>query len=630
MEFAGSNDDPAGIVTEDMTVAEVTLTGIPTREQIAVEDTWDLSTIYSNDDAWEAEYASIATDLDAASAYRGRFGENPAVAREALDTIFGAELKITRLVVYAKLRRDEDTTNTVANGRYERAIAASVQAGEALAFVQPEILALSGETLSALIAAPDLETYQHFLEDLQRRRAHVRSEEVEEVLAQFADVSRTASEAFSALDDADLSYGKIEDDEGKIIELSDARYGKLMESQDRDARKRAFEAMAGAYKSHAYTFASLHGSSVRKDVAAARVRGHETVLDEALFDDNMPTTVYHELLQVVRESRPLIERSLNLRKRALGLDELQRYDLRVPLARESRRSYAYREAVDIVLDGVGALGERYVSDLDGGFNARWVDVHETKNKRSGAYSWGVYGAPPAMLMNWNGTLYDVLTLAHEAGHAMHSFYADRAQPFHLANYPIFLAEVASTVNEVLLTWRLLETEAAGDPALRFALLNRFVDGFEGTIVNQAMYAEFELRTHTAAEAGQPLTLDFLNQQFGELQSTYFPGVAVNENTIIHWARIPHFYRAYYVFQYATGLASAINIARVVRDEGDPARDRYLDMLSAGGSDYPLALLKNAGVDLSTPEPIRSAFEEFELALAEMERLVDDGVLDARK
>ena len=367
---------------------------------------------------------------------------------------------------------------------------------------------------------------------------------------------------------------------------------------------------------------------MRKDVAAARVRGYDSALDEALFDDNMPTSVYHELLKAVRDAKPLIERSLNLRKRALGLEELERFDLRVPLATESRRTYDYRDAVGIVLDGVGALGERYVNDLRTGFGSRWVDVHETQNKRSGAYSWGVYGAPPVMLMNWNGTQSDVFTLAHEAGHAMHSFYANAAQPFHTAGYPIFLAEIASTVNEVLLTWHLLGTDEGREPAGRFSLLNRFVDGFEGTIINQAMYADFELRTHTAAEAGQPLTLEFLNDQFGEVQATYSPGVVVNEDTALHWARVPHFYRAYYVFQYATGLASAINIARAVRDEGEPARARYLAMLAAGGSDYPLTLLANAGVDLSTPDPIRVAFGEFEQAIAEMERLVNDGVLNA--
>jgi len=610
-------------------VVELTATEIPTRDQIATEDTWDLTTIYATDDAWEAEYATVSADIETATGYRGRLGESQAVTREALDAVFGLELKITRLAVYASLRRDENTTDTEANARYERAIVASIQAGEALSFLQPEILALPGEALAGLIASPELETYRHLLEDLERRRAHVRSAEVEEVLAQYADVSRASSEAFNALDNADLSYGEIEDETGNMVELSKARYGKFMESKDRDVRRRAFEAMAGAYTSHAHTIASLHGSSVRKDVAAARVRGYESALDEALFDDNMPTSVYHSLLETVREAKPLLERSLNLRKRALGVDPLHRYDLRVPLARESRSEYGYRDAVEIVLQGVGALGDQYVNDLRNGFDSRWVDVHETKGKRSGAYSWGVYGSPPVMLMNWNGTLSDVFTLAHEAGHAMHSYYANGAQPFHLAGYPIFLAEIASTVNEVLLTWHLLGTDEGKDPAGRFSLLNRFVDGFEGTIINQAMYADYELRTHTAAEAGQPLTLQFLNEQFGNVQAIYSPNVVVDDNTRIHWARVPHFYRAYYVFQYATGLASAINIARAVRDEGQPARDRYLAMLAAGGSDYPLDLLKAAGVDLSTPEPVNVAFEEFGLALAEMEKLVDDGVLESR-
>ncbi len=606
----------------------MTATQVPTRDQIAIEDTWDLTTIYPDDDAWEAEYGTVGAGLESATAFRGRLGEGPAVVHEALEAIFGLQLRITRLAVYASLRRDEDSTDSVANARYERAIVASIQAGEALAFLQPEILALPAAVLAGLIAAPELASYRHILEDLERRRAHVRSEEVEEVLAQFADVARATSEAFNALDNADLSFGEIEDEHGQRIELSKARYGLLMESPARDVRRRAFETMVGAYRDHAHTIASLHGSSVRKDVAAARVRGYDSALDEALFDDNMPTSVYHELLKAVRDAKPLIERSLNLRKRALGLEELERFDLRVPLATESRRTYDYRDAVGIVLDGVGALGERYVNDLRTGFGSRWVDVHETQNKRSGAYSWGVYGAPPVMLMNWNGTQSDVFTLAHEAGHAMHSFYANAAQPFHTAGYPIFLAEIASTVNEVLLTWHLLGTDEGREPAGRFSLLNRFVDGFEGTIINQAMYADFELRTHTAAEAGQPLTLEFLNDQFGEVQATYSPGVVVNEDTALHWARVPHFYRAYYVFQYATGLASAINIARAVRDEGEPARARYLAMLAAGGSDYPLTLLANAGVDLSTPDPIRVAFGEFEQAIAEMERLVNDGVLNA--
>lgn len=608
-------------------MTDVAVSDVVTRDQIAVEHTWDLTTMFPSEGAWEDEFNRLPEQLERAVAFRGKLGESSRVAREGLESVFAVQELLTRLVVYASLRRDEDTTNTEANGRYERAVAASIQAGEALAFLQPEILALPEETLRGLIDASELQTYRHVLEDLERRRAHVRSEEVEEVLAQMSDVARTASEAFNALDNADLSYGTVRDDEGNDITLTKARYGVLMESSDREVRKGAFEALTAAYQDHGHTIASLHASSVRKDVAGARIRGHASAREEALFDDNVPAAVYDGLLQVVGESAHVTERYLALRKRVLGLDELRRYDLRVPLAPEMRKTYSYEEAVEVVLGGLGALGDTYVDDLRKGFASRWVDVYETKGKRSGAYSWGAYGSPPVMLMNWNGTLSDVFTLAHEAGHAMHTFYATAAQPFHLANYPIFLAEIASTVNEVLLTWHLLQTEAAADPVGRFSLLNRFAEGFDGTITSQAMYADYEHVTHKAAEEGRPLTLDFLNESFGDALGKYLPGVVVDDLASLGWARVPHFYRAFYVYQYATGLSSAINIARAVRDGGESARSRYLDMLAAGGSDYPMALLAKAGVDLTTPEPIRIAFEEFDTVVSEMEALVEQGVLD---
>jgi oligoendopeptidase F len=466
------------------------------------------------------------------------------------------------------------------------------------------------------------------LEDLDRQRAHVRSAEVEEVLAQMSDVTRAPSDAFSALDNADISFGTVHDDDGNEITLTKARHSLLMESRNRDVRKEAHLAYTKSYQDHAYTLASLHGSSVRGDVTSARIRGYESARQAALFGDNVPEAVYDGLIEAIRDGSPIIERYLELRRRALGLDVLERYDLRVALSPEPTRHYDYREGAEIVLGGVAALGDRYVSDLRDGFASRWVDVHETKGKRSGAYSWGTYGAPPVILMNWNGTLSDVFTLAHEAGHAMHTYYANEAQPIHLASYPIFLAEIASTVNEVLLTWHLLGREEAQDPVGRFSLLNRFADTFSSTVVTQTMFAEFEARTHAAVEAGYPLTLEFLNENFGELQATYTPGVAIDESVSIGWGRIPHFYRAFYVFQYATGLCAAINIARAVRDEGEPARVRYLEMLAAGGSDYPLELLKRAGVDLTSPDTIRVALEEFERTVTEMETLADQGVLEA--
>ncbi len=599
-----------------------------TRDQISVEDTWDLSKIYEDDAAWEADAALLVHQLQTAVSHRGMLDASPMALAVALDDVMTVRLTVERLRVYASLRRDEDTTDDVALARYERATALGIEAGEALAFVEPDLLAMPEEQLAAFAADPILRRYRHLLDDLQRRRPHVRSAEIEELLAQGADVARAASDAFGALDNADLDFGRVQDETGREVRLTKGRHGRLMESRNREVRRAAHEALSGAYVAHRHTLAALHGASVRKDVYYAKVRRYGSAREAALSDHNIPETVYDSLIQAVREAAPTMERFLELRRRALGLERLAVYDLRVPLAPIPERRYDYREAVEIVLDGLRLLGDRYVEDLATGFDTRWVDVHETKGKRSGAYSWGAYGAPPVILMNWNGTLNDVFTLAHEAGHAMHSYYADAAQPYHDAGYPIFLAEIASTVNEVLLTWHLLGETAGEDDLGRFALLNRFADGVYGTLVVQTQFAEFEHLTHARVESGQPLTLEVLNDLFGDLQAAYTPGLEVDDRVKMRWARVPHFYRAFYVFQYATGLSAAIALAQKLRDEGTPSQERYLALLAAGGSAYPLPLLQRAGVDLTSPEPVRTALAEFDRVVAEMERLAERGVLDA--
>jgi len=599
-----------------------------TRADVAVEETWDLSKMFASDAEWDAAADAAPALIERVASYRGRFQEGPAVIREAVETLYEAQKALQVLVVYAALRRDEDQTDTDAIARYERAVATSIAAGQELAFVQPELVSLPEETLRQAIESPELAPYKHMLEDLERQRAHVLTEEIESVLAQMADISRTPSEAFSALDNADITYGNVIDEDGNEVALTKGRYGQLMESRNRDVRQAAAEKFIKPYIDHTFTLASLHGASVRQDTVSASLRGYESAQQQALFDDNVPVSVYSNLITTVRDSAlPIVGRYMELRRRALGVDELKRYDLRVPLAPESRKKYGYREAVEIVLNGLGALGEQYVSDLRQGFDSRWVDVHETRGKRSGAYSWGAYGAPPVMLMNWNSTLSDVFTLAHESGHSMHSFYAQQAQPIQYANYSIFLAEIASTVNEVLLSWHLLGQDEGKDPVQRFSLLNRFADTYVGTVIRQTMFAEFEQMTHAAVEAGNALTPDVLSAFYSDLSETYTPGVEVDEGIRIEWGRIPHFYNAFYVYQYATGLSSAINLATAVRDEGEPARKRYLDMLAAGSSDYPMQVLKDAGVDLETPAPIQSGVDEFDRVVTELEALADQGVLE---
>ena len=599
-----------------------------TRADIAIEDTWDLSGFFPNDEAWDAAAEEAPAKVEKIAGFQGRLCEGPAVIREALDALNEAQLALQHLVVYAALRRDEDQTDTDAIARYEKAVMLSIQAGQALSFVQPELVGLPDGKLREAIESPELEPFRHLLEDLERQQAHVLSAEVESVLAQMSDVTRAPSEAFSALDNADIDYGTITDEDGNEVTLTKGRYAEIMESRDRDLRQRAAEAFAQPYLDHTYTLASLHGSSVRKDTVSARLRSYESALQQALFDDNIPVTVYDNLINTVREKAlPVVERYMDLRRRALGLDQLKRWDLRVPLAPEPRRKYGYREAVEIVLNGLGALGDTYVNDLRKGFNSRWVDVHETKGKRSGAYSWGAYGAPPVMLMNWNSTLSDVFTLAHEAGHSMHSFYSTGAQPLQYGDYTIFLAEIASTVNEVLLSWHLLGQEEGQDPVQRFSLLNRFADTYSGTVIRQTMFAEFEKLTHEAVENGAALTPDVLKALYSDLSTAYVPGVEVDEAIEMEWGRIPHFYRAFYVYQYATGMSSAINIATAVRDEGETARERYLGMLSAGSSDYSMNILKRAGVDLETPAPIEAGVAEFDRVVGELEKLADEGVLE---
>jgi oligoendopeptidase F len=607
-------------------VAQIEQSDLVTRDRLATEDTWDLSPIYPTEAAWEADAARVPALTEAVTVHRDHLGESAARLGRALDDLMTLRTTLERLAVYAVLRRDEDTSDVDALARYERSVALSIAASEALAFFEPELLALPAERLAALAADPMLATYDYLLDNLQRERAHVRSAEIEEVLAQGADVGRAASDAFTALDNADLNFGRVRDERGEEVTLTKARHQRLLHAKDREVRRNANETFNAAYLAHRYTLAALHGASVRKDVFSARVRHFPSAREAALFSDNVPTSVYDNLIAAVREARPVLQRWMALRRRILGLDRLALYDLYVPLSPEPEPRYGYREAVELVLAGLTRLGDRYVADLRAGFNSRWVDVHETKGKRSGAYSSGVYREAPVILMNWNGTISDVFTLAHEAGHSMHSFFADAAQPFHDAAYPIFLAEIASTVNEVLLNWHLREQIDAGDRLGRFDLLNRFADTYFATVVRQTMFAEFEHRTHAQAEAGEPLTLASFNSLYEEIYAAYHPEVEITDGLRIQWGRIPHFFRAFYVYQYATGMSAAISLARAIRDEGEPARERYLALLAGGGSDYPLALLRRAGIDLTSPEPVKTGLAEFDRVVAEMEQLVAEGTV----
>lgn len=585
------------------------VTTVPTRQDVPIDETWDLSPLYPSTAAWEADLERVRALRDAVVAYKGRAAESAETLLAALAAQATLSELTERLYIYAMLKRDEDTSDADALARYDRMATLATQIGEETSFLTPELLAIPPDQFGAYAADPSLAAHRHNLEDLMRQRPHVRSTEIEAILAASAELARAPGAAFTALDNADLTFGEIDDEQGQPLELTKARVSKILQGRDRDARRRAYEAMSQAYLNHQHTLAAMHGAAVRRDTFYARMRGHQSAREAALFENNIPPPVYDALIAAVRANAPAFQRYLALRQRVLAIpDALRPYDLNVPLAEVAPGDIAYRDAVERVLDGLAPLGERYVADLRQGLSSRWVDVWETRNKRSGGYNIGPYGAPPYILLNWAGTRNDLFTLAHEAGHAMHSFYANRSQPFQLANFSIFLAEVASTVNETLLTWH--ELDRAETDSERFAVLASFLDDVKGTIVRQTMFADFEDWTHAHIEAGGALTAEGLSESYRGLYTDYFDGVAQDERTGIEWGRIPHFYRGFYVFQYATGLAAAIALARAIRTEGQPAVERYLELLSAGASDYPIELLRRAGVDMTTPEPVNAALAHF--------------------
>lgn len=585
------------------------VTTIPTRQDVPVDETWDLSPLYPSAAAWEADVEQVLRARDALVGHKGQVGASAENLLAALEAQTALSALTERLYIYAMLKRDEDTSDADALSRYERVATLATQIGEDSSFLTPEILAIPPDQLAEYAADPRLAAHRHNLEDLIRQRPHVRSAEIEAILAASAELARAPGNAFTALDNADLSFGIIPGEDGEPLELTKGRVAKILQGRNRDARRRAYEAMSQAYLNHQHTLAALHGAAVRRDSFYARMRGHQSARDAALFETNIPPQVYDSLIAAVRGNAPAFQRYLSLRQRVLDIpDALRAYDLNVPLAEVTTGDIAYRDAVGRVLEGLAPLGERYVADLRQGLNSRWVDVWETRNKRSGGYNIGPYGAPPYILLNWAGTRHDLFTLAHEAGHAMHSFYANQTQPFQTANFSIFLAEVASTVNETLLTWH--ELDRARTDSERFAVLATFLDDVKGTIVRQTMFAEFEDWTHARIEAGDALTAEGLAGAYRGLYTDYFGDVTQDDYTGIEWGRIPHFYRGFYVFQYATGLAAAIALARDIRAEGPPAVERYLALLRAGAEDYPIELLRRAGVDMTTPEPVNAALTQF--------------------
>lgn len=590
------------------------------RHELPEEYTWNLRTIYPDEALWEADFRAVKEIIPKLEGFRGTLGNSPDRLLGCLELRDETHKKTDQLVAYARMRKDEDNTSSHYQALADRAMVLATELSSASAFIGPEILSLPEDKLRGFMAAePRLELYRHHLEELLRQRPHVRSIEVEVVLAQSMEVSRTLDNSYGMLTNADMKFPTLVDEEGNMVELSQARYNQFRESRDRRVRKDAFEAMHRTYHGFRNTMASSLSGSVRSDIFYARARNYPTALEAALVPNNIPTAVYHNLIQTVNRNLPSLHRYMSLRRRLLGLDELHHYDLYVPMVADVKLEMPYEQAVQTVEAALAPLGEEYLSALKDGIGSRWIDVYENEGKSSGAYSSGSYTTNPFILMNYQGTLNDVFTLAHELGHSMHSYFTRRTQPYVYGDYTIFLAEVASTLNETLLTNHLLRESADG--RLRAYLVNQQMERFRTTLFRQTMFAEFELDMHTRAEGGQALTPDLLSSVYRDLNVRYYgPEVVPDEEIAIEWARIPHFYWAFYVYQYATGISAAVSLSHQILTEGEPAVQRYLRFLKSGSSDYSINLLREAGVDMTSPEPIQQALDIFDALIDQMEEL----------
>jgi len=595
---------------------------LPTREEIPEEAKWRLDHIYATDEAWEEEFQQLRQAVDQAGRYKGRVGESALTLLEALkmqDEIYNL---LERVLQYAMMRRDEESTNARYQAMSQRALALYSQVGSALAYLVPEVLAVPEETLRRYVDEESgLQVYRHYLEDLLRSKPHVLSPREEQILAEVGEFARAPEIIFDMLNEADMKFGTIRDESGEEVELTHGRYTRFIRSRDRRVRREAFQKLAAQYLAHKNTLAATYNASVQKDIFYARMRNYSSALESELHPDNVPVSVYEQLIASVREALPALHRYLRLRKRVLGLDELRMYDLYVPLVPDVEYRVPFEEGKRIVKEGLAPLGEEYQAALDACFHGGWIDVYETQGKMSGAYVRTVYSVHPYVLLNYQDDIFDVFTIAHELGHAMHSHFTLAKQPYIYSHYSIFVAEVASTVNEALLVNYLLDSES--DPRRRLYILNYYLEQFRTTMFRQTMFAEFEKMTHEEVERGGAPTADWLCENYRRLNLDYYGAeVTVDPEIDIEWARIPHFYSAFYVYKYATGFSAANALAEGILSGKPGAVERYLDFLSAGSSDYPLNVLAKAGVDMSSPEPVRQALRLFERLLDEMEIMAE--------
>jgi len=596
------------------------MSSVPERSELSEEHTWDLASIYASDDDWEAAYEDVASRLEELEAYEGRLTESGETLLEALELRDEIHREAEKVSAYARMRSDEDTRDQQYQALRARASSLMADVSSATSFFGPELQDCTREELQALVEdAPELETYEHYFDDVLRMKPHTRSAEVEELLSDLGEVLGAPSDAYSMLTDADLEFPTVEDPDGDAVEISQANFTKLLKNPDREFRQTVHESFFETLGDVRNTIGATMKNQVKKDVKLAEARNYDTARAAALDGANIPTEVYDNLVDTVDDNLDKLHRHVDLKRQALDVDEVQMWDLYMPIVDSESPEIPYEEAKEHVVEAVAPLGEDYQNRVAEGLESRWVDVYENRGKRSGAYSGGTYDTQPFILMNYQDDISSMFTLAHELGHSLHSQYTSEKQPYVYSDYEIFVAEVASTVNEALLVNHLLDT--VEDDHFRKHILNEYLERFRSTLYRQTLFADVEHRLHSLAEDGEALTPDRVDEVYGERKEAYYANAVVDDHIRREWMRIPHFYYNFYVFQYSTGISAAVALVQDILAEGQPAADRYLDFLKRGSSEYPLELLRAAGVDMSTSDPIERALDVYDERLEQAEELV---------
>ncbi|OFL19199.1 oligoendopeptidase F [Streptococcus sp. HMSC062B01] len=591
------------------------------RNEIEEKYTWDLSTIFPTDEAFETELAQVSEELKNASNLAGHLLDSAESLLTTTEIQLDLMRRIEKLYSYAHMKNDQDTRVAKYQEYQAKGMTIYSEFGQTFAFYEPEFMEITEDQYQAFLAEkPELQTYQHYFDRLLQKKEHILTQREEELLAGAGEIFGAASETFAILDNADIVFPVVHNEKGEEVKLTHGNYISLVESKNREVRKEAYEALYSVYEQYQHTYAKTLQTNVKVQNYNAKVRKFSSAREAALSANFIPESVYDSLVSAVDKHLPLLQRYIALRAKILGISDLKMYDLYTPLS-ETDYKFTYEEALAKSEEVLAILGEDYLSRVKTAFSERWIDVYENQGKRSGAYSGGSYDTNAFMLLNWQDTLDNLFTLVHETGHSMHSSYTRETQPYVYGDYSIFLAEIASTTNENILTEKLLEE--VEDDATRFAILNHFLDGFRGTVFRQTQFAEFEHAIHKADQEGQVLTSEFLNELYADLNEKYY-GLKKEDNPQIQyeWARIPHFYYNYYVFQYSTGFAAASALAEKIVHGSQEDKDKYLNYLKAGNSDYPLNVIKKAGVDMEKEDYLNAAFAVFERRLDEFEALVE--------